>query len=439
MSLAGRVLIPSTTSSKILYGALLVLAMGVGCLSARGQTVLVPPVQIGEEAPSVGTASSNLVGSANAPLLARPAGATTYPLEYGPLHFHPHLAYQFVWADGLLAGTNNSATTRIQTISPGVFTELGRHWNLDASASFNQYSSKEFSDNTGIYIALSGHVPREDWTWNFGYKGTRTDETQVETGTQILQWEHLATASGHYFINARLSLEVNGTGDMRLTDDSDPTSSLSDSYTASTLEWLNFRATTHTTFGIGAGGGYTLLPGSRPGEEDVDWVFENLKARIVWQPGPKLTAQISGGGQWQQFFITNANNTLVPVYAGNIVYQLFESTTLGLTASREVEASYQRDRYTEATVVRFSVRQRLFKNFYLSVQPSYDLRSYRDTFGDHAEVQKDKYLSVYTSLSTTLFKKLHLSAFYVYSDNNSTQDTLSFQSDQVGFRVDYRY
>ena len=59
--------------------------------------------------------------------------------------------------------------------------------------------------------------------------------------------------------------------------------------------------------------------------------------------------------------------------------------------------------------------------------------------GDHQQTRRDEYLTFYGALSTQLFKKLSLLAFYQYGDNNSTVPGFTFHETQVGFRVDYRY
>src|SRR5215468_8336505 len=142
------------------------------CAATHAQQVLVPAANITDRTPSVDVASSNWVGSANAPLLLRPSGPETYPLEVGPIRLHPHLGYQLLYGDGILRGPGEPAKTALHTLLPGLYLELGPHWDLDASAGINRYSNAGFHDNTSYHLGLRGLVPLEDWSWAFGYQGS---------------------------------------------------------------------------------------------------------------------------------------------------------------------------------------------------------------------------------------------------------------------------
>ncbi|HXI51568.1 MAG TPA: outer membrane beta-barrel protein [Candidatus Saccharimonadales bacterium] len=408
-----------------------VVALSLGGLLAgfplQAQRILVPQTEIVDLTPSVDTASSNWVGSAGAPLLMRPAGVQNYPLELGPVHFHPHLGYSIIYGEGILRGPGDPSSTVLHTLAPGVYMNLGQHWDLDITATINRYSNASVHDNNGFYLGLRGLVPLENWIWTFGYQAGLSEEPQIETGTFTLQNTHLATASGTYSFNARYSLEVNASQDFRVTEQ------LTDYYTWSTLEWLNYHLTTRTTAGLGLGGGYSM---AAPG---VDWTFEQFQGRIVWLPGDKLSFQVSGGGQVQQFLTNGASTHVSPIVAGAVVYHVFEPTTLSFTGRRLIENAYQSGLFDEATTASVALRQRLFRQLYLTLQPGYDLRRYREVVGDHGQTRRDEYLTFYGALSTQLFKKLSLLAFYQYGDNNSTQPGFTFHETQVGFRVDYRY
>src|SRR5882672_7197241 len=167
-------------------------ALVLGWTAAQAQPVFVPPVQYGDHVTTVEQASTNWVGSVAGPLLQAPVtGPETYPLEWGPVRFHPHLGYQIVYGDGILRGPNDPKTTWLHTVSPGAFFELGKYWNLDFTASINRYSNAGFNNNESYFGALRGHIPLENWLLDFGYAASLTDQTQVETATQTKQNSHL--------------------------------------------------------------------------------------------------------------------------------------------------------------------------------------------------------------------------------------------------------
>ena len=413
------------------------LALAGSASPAGAQNVLLPPVEISDPIPSVETASSNWVGSANAPILRRPEGEQKYPLQLGPVRFHPHLGYQVIYGDGILRGTNNPSSTWLHTFSPGVYLELGQHWDFDFTAAINHYSNARFNDNTGLYFGLRGLLPGESWTWRFGYSGAYTEQPVIETGSQILQNSHLLTLAGLHEINARFSFEANLSPEMRLTDlsqQAEPKPAISDYYTLSTMEWLNYRVTGRTTVGVGAGGGYNSA------EPGVDWVYEQFKGRLVWLPGTKLSFQVNAGVQLQQYLAGGRSSEANPVFEANVVYHLFEPTTLLLTASHAVENAFLQDRFALVDAVSVAVRQRLFQQIYLTVQPAYNFREYRATRDFAApDRRKDEYLSIYAGLSARIFKRLDATLFYQYADNSSTADGLGFHTAQSGLRLDYRY
>lgn len=408
----------------------------MGWTAAQAQPVFVPPVQYGDRVATVEQASTNWVGSIAAPPLQAPAtGPDTFPLQWGPVRFHPHLGYQVVYGDGVLRGPNDPETTWLHTVSPGLFLELGKYWNLDFTASFNRYSNAGFNNNESYFGALRGHIPLEKWLLDLGYVASLTDQTQIETATQTLQNTHLVTASGIYNYQARLSLELSGAMDARLAQ------SFVDYYTFSTLEWLNYRVTERTALGLGLGGGYNLV---KPGP---DWAFEQVQGRIVWLPGEKLTVQLGGGVQFMQFDGTDrtgatnaiAGTEIFPIFAAAAAYRAFEQTTFSLSASHKIENSYDEGQYARNTILSAGVRQRFLEHFYVDVVPGYTMRDYKSALQGIGDGREDDYLSIYAGLSTTLFRKLNVSLFYVFSDNDSDDPNFAFDSTQAGLRLDYRY
>lgn len=403
------------------------------------QEAFVAPVNYQDRVTSVEQASTNWVGSASAPPLQAPAtGPNTRPIAAGPFRFHPHVAYQVVYGDGVLRGENQPATTVLHSFLPGVFVEMGKNWNLDFSGSINRYSNADFNNNQAFYLALRGHIPREKWLLDFGYVGSVSEQTQVETGGQVKQNAHLATASGIYNYRTKFSIELSGTLDARLTSD------FSDYWTFSTLDWANYKLTDQTTLGVGAGAGYNLVD---PGPDST---FEQLLARAVWTPGEKLTVQVAAGAQFTQFTgesetaptdgIDSISGTEThPIFNVLAAYRLFESTTFSASATRTVGNAYEENRFAEATTLSVGLRQRFFGHLYLDVVPSYNFRTYKTNIDDDRDDRDDEYAALYAGLSTVFLKKFNATLFYQYSDNSSDENALNFHSSQAGARIEYRY
>lgn len=419
--------------------AFLAPALLLGATSIQAQEVFVPPVSFQDRVTTVEQASTNWVGSAAAPPLQAPAtGPNTRPLEAGPFRFHPHLGYQVVYGDGILRSAGAPSTTVLHTVVPGVFVEMGKYWNLDFAAGINRYSNADFNNNESYYLALRGHIPREKWLLDFGYAGSVTEQPQIETGQQIAQSAHLLTASGIYNYQTKLSVELTGTMDSRLTD------GFSDYWSWSTLDWVNYQLTSKTTVGVGAGAGYNMVD---PGPDST---FEQLQARAIWTPGTKLTVQASAGAQFQQFSgkaeggpndgVSALSGTeAFPIFAVTAAYRLFEQTSLFASANHVIGNAYEENLYSESTVVSVGLRQRLLGEFYLDVVPAYNFRSYKSSLSGVSNDRDDEYASIYAGVSTVFFSKLNASVFYQYGDNSSDVQELGFHSSQVGARLEYRY
>jgi len=419
-SSAGSVIRPATCCT--VWSALL-----AACASGQAQSVLVPPVEVSDRTPSMEAAAANQVGSVGVPILRRPSEAEAYPLRWGPLQIHPHLSYQLMYGDGILQGPSAAEKTAVQSIAPGMYFDVGRHWAVDGAVTFNEYSNPVFKDNVGYTLAVKGIVPREDWVVNFGYTSSLTEETQVETGTQDKQNLHLLGASATHQFHNRLSLELGVSQDIRLSKEQ------SDYVTWSSINWLNYQATAKTSVGLGGGGGYNLVD---PG---TDWFFEQIRGRVLWQPGKKLNVQVSGGGQFVQFQRTEVSPEVFPLVDASVSWQIFTSTILAASFNHAIENSLQVDQFVERTGVGVSLRQRFFEHFYLDIRPAFTRAVYDSSVAGATTGREDDYVSVQVQLSAVLFKKLRSSVFYQFADNDSSADVFTFQSNQVGLRLDYRY
>jgi len=423
-------------SAKRCHRALcLAPAVAFAWTAAHAQEFFVPPVDFGDRVTTVEQASTNWIGSALTPPLQAPAtGPNTKPLQLGPIRFHPHLGYQVIYGDGVLQGPNNPQTTVLHTVSPGAFFELGRNWNLDFTTSINRYSNADLNNSEGYYLALRGHIPREKWLLDFGYLGSVTKQPQVETGGQTSQSSHLVTVSGVYNYQTRLSLELGAMIDTRFAQ------GFSDYLSFSTLEWLNYQVTHRTTLGVGAGAGYNYVD---PG---ADWTFEQLQARAVWLPATKLSVQGTAGVQLQQFVgdasdgsASESGTEVFPIFGASVAYRPFEQTSLSAGANHTIGNAYEENRFVETTIVSLGLRQRMFGQVNLDVVPAYNFRKYKSSSTGLSVTREDDYFSVYSGLSTVVFSKLNVAIFYQYSDNSSDNDGLSFNSRQVGARLQYQY
>jgi hypothetical protein len=181
------------------------------------------------------------------------------------------------------------------------------------------------------------------------------------------------------------------------------------------------------------GAGYNLID---PG---ADSVYEQVLGRVSWFTSSKLSFQLSGGVQFQEFLADAATTGIFPIFSAAIVYHPVEPTLLSFSASHSVGNSYYSDEFTETTSVGVGLNQRLLQHFYLSVQPAYNFTEYKGTFGDLPAVRTDNYFYFYVGLSTALFKKLGTSVFYQIRNDHSSDAAYNSNGSLVGFSLNYRY
>ena len=128
-----------------------------------------------------------------------------------------------------------------------------------------------------------------------------------------------------------------------------------------------------------------------------------------------------------------------PIFGASVRYQPVEATTLSLTASRTVNASYFESQIIVATSIGAGLEQRLFKHFYLRLSGGYTSSSYISTETGTATTRTDNGFYFGTSLSCIFLKRGSFSVFYNYNENSSSAGNFSFASTQIGCEIGYRY
>jgi len=127
-----------------------------------------------------------------------------------------------------------------------------------------------------------------------------------------------------------------------------------------------------------------------------------------------------------------------------VQYQAFKHTQISLSAGRTVSSSdyYLASQQTESTVVALNLNQQLFRKFNLSGGVSYTKTDYSIATKTALPIdanRSDDQVGVYARLSHPFLKRGSWAVFYQYSDNSSSLAKYTYQSDQVGFEVNYAF
>jgi hypothetical protein len=399
--------------------------------SAGAQNVIAPPPpEYSGMSPALSTTGTNQPGEVP-PLATTPAGTT--PFELGPVQFRPHLLYRFLYGDGIPAAPGQQLKTVIQQLYPGIFMQLGNHWNLDYTPVLSFYSNNQFRDTWDNSVVLSGATATENWTLGFSQSYVSSSQPLVETGTQTDTETYYTAVNAVYRMSSAASLELGANQNFVFVGQSLPGQALSDTLTWSTLDWLNYQFSPKFGAAVGAGFGYTDF---RAGS---DMTFEQIQGRITWRPGAKLYVSVSGGGNSTQLLDSGGTSLVTPTYGVSAQYQIFETTTLGLGANRVTSPSLYVNQLNDTISVTGNLHQRLLKNFFLDLSGGYSKVSYLATTAGFSQSREDNYTFFNARLSTVFLKRANAAIFFQTSDNTSTGSEFALSSTQVGFELGYRY
>jgi hypothetical protein len=371
-----------------------------------------------------------------------PTNSLPQIFQYGPLLVRPHANYRFLYGNGVLSGPNNQQATAIQEISPGILLNLGSHWTVDYTPTIRLFSNRQFRNTVDQSVSLIGGMRYNDWTFGFSHGSAFTTTPLAETGTQTEQETHATALTASRMLNSKMS------ADFGLNQQINLVTGLQDSYTWSTLDWLNYQFWPRLNAGLGAGGGYVKIDDHSQSRGtnslNLDQTYEQVQARINWRATDKISLQVSGGLEDRQFSTTGSGDSINPVFGAAIQYQPFKVTQISLSASRTVSSSdyYLAAQQSESTIVSLNLDQRLLKKLHLGLGAAYTKTDYTTATtatGPLAANRSDDNVSFNVRLSHPFFKRGTWSVFYQYNDNRSSQTGYGYQSNQVGFEVGYAY
>jgi len=209
---------------------------------------------------------------------------------------------------------------------------------------------------------------------------------------------------------------------------------LANSYSWSTTETLNYQFWPRLTAGIGVGVGFSTQAGS------PDSLNEQYSANVSWRATDKISFQVSGGVQDQQYLGGGAAGDLItPTFGGTIQYQPLKHTQLALGVTRSISPSYFQSQDTISTGYTVTLNQQLPENFSLALTGGYATTDYTATSSGVSVERSDDTYSFSASLSHSLTKRGTVSASYSYSENNSNISGPAYSSEQIGVQVSYQF
>jgi hypothetical protein len=375
-------------------------------------------------------------------------GATTapgenQPFKVGQITIRPNIFYQFNYGTGIQSSPGAQQDTIIQQLSPGVVLEAGRHWTLNYTPTFTFYSSDNFRNTINHSVQLQWGTAWRDWFVNASQSYARTDDPEIETGGQTEQQNYSTALGANYQINQKLSLNLGlnqAFNDYGRSSSTNLDLGIVNSRTWSTMNWLNDQFWPRVSAGIGLGLGYNQQ------QDSPDSTYQEYQAQISWRVTDKISFQISGGLQDQEYLSGGESSTLAPIFGATAQYQPFEQTRISLTANRTVSTSAFENQNIEATLITGDINQRLFGGVLLDLSGGFSSDHFIATSAIALASRSDDVYTFNARLSCPFPKRGTVSVFYQYSETTSTQSgfaagsgAFSYASNQVGFDISYSY
>ena len=360
--------------------------------------------------------------------------------QYGPVTLHPHVSNSLIYGSGLQSSIGNQQDTVIDTLSPGLTADLGRHWTVDYTPSINFYSNRQFHNNVDQSASLTGATRYEDWDFNLSQTASITSDPLTQTAAQTDQQSYSTALSVAYAFADKWSANASVDQNISLV------SNLQDSYNWSTLEGVNYEFSPRLNAGISVGGGYTKVSGdASEGDSNPDSVNEEIEFNASWRATDKISLQGSVGVNDQQFLAAGYNDSLSPIFSAAIQYQPFKPTQITLSAGRNVSSSdyFIEAQTTETTSISLSLNQRILKIYNLSLGVGYSQTQYTTTLSilnySFGNARTDDDYTFNASFGRNFLTHGNWAITYQYSDNESSVAGFSQRSNQIGLQVGFSY
>lgn len=431
---------PSTYPWKTTLLCVAALAPGM-----MAQDVLAPPPAAAPLVPSaVEQYQTNQAAQMQVfvPSAPPPSQEENQPFKCGPIIIRPNVSYQFIYGNGIQSSPGQQQNTIVQEFSPGVVLQEGAHWTLGYTPTFNFYSSSAFQNSINHNAQLQWGTTWADWFLTASQGYSYSDDPETETAGQSEQQTYTTAVNAIYHFNDKLSTAI---GLNQTFNDFGQSSTnlllgLGNSRSWSTLDWLNDQIWPMLNAGIGIGLGYNQQQGS------PDSIYEQYQAQLNWRVTKKISFQLSGGLEDQQYLSGGAPSLLTPIFSGAIQYQPFNQTRISLSANRTVASGEYAGQNVETMSITGDFNQRLFGGLSLDLSGGYSSDDYVASITGLSTARSDDIYTFNARLSCPFPMRGTFSIFYQYSEDVSSQSgfaagsaAFGYSSHQVGFEISYAY
>jgi hypothetical protein len=364
----------------------------------------------------------------NISLSVPPASAPNpSPFVWGDVVLMPHLSYSLTYSDGIPDQPGHFTNTYVETLAPGFLLDVGGHWSVDYTPSWNVYTNRRFYNYWGHDAKIAGTESLDGWEFRFTQDYLSTSNTLVETGVQTKQQAYDTLLSSTHFFVRGAYVELSASQNLRFV------TLYPDSLEWSTTDWIGYKAGAQLDIAAGCGEGFVIMYGS------PDMLYTRPKVRIKSDLTEKVTLSLEGGFEHREFLSGDLGSLNNPVMDGKLEYRPFDTTTLEVDTERAVSASYFRGQLTRSAKYNALLQQRFLGRFYLSATLGYNANSYVGTDAGVEPGRRDNDTSYGGRLSTAVFGRGSLAFFVQNLSNRSNVAGYTFSTRQMGCEFSYHY
>lgn len=199
--------------------------------------------------------------------------------------------------------------------------------------------------------------------------------------------------------------------------------------------YINYAYSSKTVISAGLTGGHTFAEAPSP---DQNFLQSNLRTSYRYSSKFSLAGSVGA-----EFLLSDGQSgvDITPVFELSVSYQLDESTTFSLSASRSVQSSaVLSSQDFQSTGLTLSAQRVINSRLSCGVSFGYGNSHYISVRDNVSSDRDDNYLSFQPTLSVSLRPGLALSLFYVHRENfSSGRDRRNFSNNQAGFSIGYTF
>jgi hypothetical protein len=421
---------PPMTSSKrliavvMLAGGVLGFLIGASTSEAQDQAIAPLPQSINGALQQAGIP---LPPPAEDPSSIESVERPESPFQYQPFDLMPHFLYLLLYEYGVLAKQGRPATTLIDSFAPGFGLQVGTHWNLDYTATWDVYSNHVFKDTLGHSATLIGQDTFGDWTALFTQSYNYSSTPLVETGEQTTVQEYRTSLDASRELARNVLSETILNQDLRLAQ------TFTDTYQWSIDQWLHYRFSSQFDTAVGGEAGYVHE------SQGSDSNYTEPEAQATWQPTQKLRFSVSGGLEHRVFLDYPRTSLDTPTYDFSAQYSPFEQTKVTLDVVRLVSPSLFANESTRTARENLSVSQRLLGEYFVVGGIGNSDIDYLMDGQSLGIVRSDTQITYNLKVSRAFLRRGTASLFTFRSRNSSSIPGYNFATTQFGVELGYKY